>query len=83
MNPEAIIDILFHFITYTIFAYSVLLLLSYIFIGLFSIGETRKYMRKNQFTDYRVLAASVHAPSVSVLAPAYNEGKTIERRQSA
>ncbi|SKA18613.1 sulfatase-like hydrolase/transferase [Sediminibacterium ginsengisoli] len=77
MNPEAIIDILFHFITYTIFAYSVLLLLSYIFIGLFSIGETRKYMRKNQFTDYRVLAASVHAPSVSVLAPAYNEGKTI------
>jgi cellulose synthase/poly-beta-1,6-N-acetylglucosamine synthase-like glycosyltransferase/phosphoglycerol transferase MdoB-like AlkP superfamily enzyme len=72
-----IVNILFDILTYGIFFYSTLLLLSYIFIGLFSIGETRKYMNKNKFTDYRVLAASVHAPSVSILAPAYNEGLTI------
>lgn len=77
MNWPSLSDILFNLLTYAVLLYSVLLLLSYILIGLFSIGETRKYMQKNSFTDYRVLAASVHAPSVSILAPAYNEGKTI------
>lgn len=64
-------------LTYGIFAYSSVLLLSYIAIGLFSIGETRKYIHKNDITDYRLLASSPHAPSVSILAPAYNEGATI------
>jgi cellulose synthase/poly-beta-1,6-N-acetylglucosamine synthase-like glycosyltransferase/phosphoglycerol transferase MdoB-like AlkP superfamily enzyme len=77
MNWSVILDILFNLLTYSIFAYSALLLLSYVLIGLFSIGETKKYMRKNSFTDYRILAASVHAPTVSILAPAYNEGKNI------
>ncbi len=74
---QTISDILFNILTYGVFLYSTLLLLSYILIGLYSIGETRKYIHKNSFTDYRVLAASVHAPSVSILAPAYNEGKTV------
>jgi cellulose synthase/poly-beta-1,6-N-acetylglucosamine synthase-like glycosyltransferase len=77
MNWSNVSDILFNILTYGIFAYSILLLLSYILIALFSIGETRKYMRKNSFTDYRILAASIHAPTVTILAPAYNEGKTI------
>ena len=57
--------------------YSVILLLSYLFIGLYSIGETKKHIRKNLFTDYRILATSVHAPTVSILAPAFNEGLNI------
>lgn len=64
-------------LTYGIFIYAVVLLLSYIGIGFFSIGETRDYMHENDFTDYRLLASSRHAPSVSILAPAYNEGATI------
>lgn len=66
-----------YFLTYAVFAYSLTLLLFYVFIALLSIGETRKYIHKNKFTDYRLLASSPHAPSVSVLAPAYNEGATI------
>lgn len=77
MNWGIVVDIFFDIFTYGILLYSVLLLLSYILIGLFSIGETQKYLWKNRFTDYRVLAASVHAPTVTILAPAYNEGKTI------
>ncbi|MFW2476081.1 MAG: glycosyltransferase family 2 protein, partial [Sediminibacterium sp.] len=77
MNWTLIKDILFDLLTYGIFIYSTLLLLSYIAIAIFSIGETRKYVNKNSFTDYRVLASSVHSPSVSILAPAYNEGMTI------
>lgn len=77
MNWGHILHFFYDFLTYGIFAYSLLLVCSYIFIGLYSIGETRKYLHKNSFTDYRLLASSPHAPSVSILAPAYNEGKTI------
>ncbi len=74
---QIISDIIFNFLMYAIFAYTLALVLSYLFIGLYSIGETDSYLAKNSFTDYRLLAASPHAPSVSILAPAYNEGKTI------
>lgn len=77
MNWDSILNIVFDILTFGIFIYSTLLLLSYIAIAVFSIGETKKYIHKNSFTDYRVLASSTHAPSVSILAPAYNEGMTI------
>lgn len=73
----SITSIAIDLLTYGIFIYAVVLLLSYIGIGFFSIGETRDYMHENDFTDYRLLASSRHAPSVSILAPAYNEGATI------
>ncbi|MEI6087795.1 MAG: sulfatase-like hydrolase/transferase [Bacteroidota bacterium] len=70
-------DILYYTLTYGIFLYSLFLSISFIFLGLYSIGETKDYLHKNKFTDYRLLASSEHVPSVSILAPAYNEGKTI------
>jgi biofilm PGA synthesis N-glycosyltransferase PgaC len=70
-------DILFNIFTYGLLSYSVLLLSCYLFIGAFSIGEIRTYLRKNSFTDYGVLASSKQAPSMSILAPAYNEGANI------
>lgn len=60
-----------------IFLYSIVLFAFYVFIGIFSIGETRKYIHQNRVTDYRMIASSLHAPSVSIIAPAYNEGLTI------
>src|SRR5665647_1010553 len=69
--------ILYDLFSYGILIYSITLLTSYIFIGLYSIGETRRYLRKSSFTDYNLLASSNYAPSVSILAPAYNEGANI------
>lgn len=60
-----------------VLVYSILCVGSYLFIALFSIGETRRYMRKLSFTNYRVLASSELAPSISLLATAYNESLTI------
>lgn len=74
MNIQTIIV---DFFMYAILFYSVMLISGYIFIGIFSIGETRKYIHKNSFTDYRLLAASTQVPSISILAPAYNEGASI------
>ena len=70
-------QILYDVFTYGILCYSVLLISFYIFIGIISIGETRRYLNKAGFTNYNVLASSEHAPSLTIIAPAYNEGATI------
>ncbi|MEP6845362.1 MAG: glycosyltransferase [Panacibacter sp.] len=69
--------ILYDLLSYGIFTYSVVLLCFYIFIALYSIGETKKYIRQSTFVNYNNIAGSPHAPSVSILAPAYNEAATI------
>lgn len=60
-----------------VFVYSAFVMCSYLFIALLSIAETRRYFRKTSFTDYNVLASSNHAPSLTIIAPAYNEEATI------
>lgn len=74
---STIIDIFLALFIYGILLYSVLLISSYMMIGLFAIKETDSYLHKNGFTDYRLLASSHHAPHVTIIAPAYNEGMTI------
>src|SRR5215204_87004 len=71
------LNTLYDLFTYSVFAYSVIILGMYISIGFYSIGETRKYIRKSSFAEFKLLASSEHAPSLSILAPAYNEGATI------
>lgn len=66
---KAIMDLL----TYGILVYSSALVIFYFFIAIFSIVEIRAYLRKNSFSDFRLLAASEHLPGISILAPAYNE----------
>lgn len=70
-------DTFYTIITSLILGYSLFLMSGYIFIGLYSIGELKKYLRKNSFTNYRLLANSAEAPKISIIAPAYNEGANI------
>jgi len=63
--------------SFLILLYSVVLFFFYMAIGAYAVLETRDYVHKNGFTDYRMLASSPHAPSISIIAPAYNEGATI------
>lgn len=72
-----IVESLFDLSLYAFFIYSVLLMLFYLFIAGYSIGEIKSYLRKSNFTDYNLLASSDYAPAISILAPAYNEGATI------
>lgn len=64
-------------VTLAFLVYTFSLGLSYLLLGLYSLGETREYLRRNSFTDYRTLAVSEYAPGISILAPAYNESATI------
>ncbi|TVQ14978.1 MAG: glycosyltransferase [Bacteroidetes bacterium] len=50
---------------------------SYVTLALFSALSMLKYIRSNSFVDYKVLLSSPLAPSISIIAPAFNEGKTI------
>lgn len=72
-----ILQSLYEIFLYSFLIYSVLLLLFYLFIAGYSIGEMKYYLQKSSFTDYSLLASSEFAPAISILAPAYNEGATI------
>lgn len=61
----------------SIFYFAIIVMFSYVFLSFFSALEMKNYMRKNSFIDYREILVSPYAPSVSILAPAYNEEATI------
>jgi len=50
---------------------------SYIFIAIFSALELRFYLSKNKHVDYESMLSFERLPSVSIIAPAYNEEKSI------
>ncbi|MVZ64022.1 sulfatase-like hydrolase/transferase [Sphingobacterium humi] len=49
----------------------------YSWIAIFSYGAVTRYKQGNVFTDYSMIAKNPNAPGFSLIAPAYNEGKTI------
>ncbi|MGF7230627.1 glycosyltransferase [Arachidicoccus sp.] len=62
---------------YGLFIYTAILIIFYLFIGLYSVKEVRSYIKANRFSEERELAISSLAPSVSIIAPAYNEAGSI------
>lgn len=60
-----------------IFIYTSVLFSSYFLLSLISAFEMRKYILKNSFVDYSEILASPYVPAISVIAAAYNEGRTI------
>jgi biofilm PGA synthesis N-glycosyltransferase PgaC len=50
---------------------------SYLILGIFSAMALRKYLRKNSYVNYNSLVLSPLSPEISIIAPAFNESKTI------
>lgn len=57
--------------------YGLFLLISYILIGFLSSFELLFYFRKNKYFDYNSIRSYKLLPSVSIIAPAYNEELSI------
>ncbi|MEY3679354.1 MAG: hypothetical protein RI924_1495 [Bacteroidota bacterium] len=74
---ETFLNYLQLFFNEYIFAYALVVMSSYVLIILFSALEMRSYLRKNSYTNYNNILVSEFAPSVSILAPAYNEALNI------
>ncbi len=66
------------FILNAVFIITVLIFSTYLILTIFSAISLRKYLRKNSYVDYNSIVSSPLAPSISVIAPAYNESQTIE-----
>lgn len=65
------------FVERIIFGYSVIIISTYVILALVSAFSLLKYIQKNSFVDYNVIISSPLVPSVSIIAPAFNESKTI------
>lgn len=60
-------------IQYLFFAFAFTAILSYIILAIISAVETIDYMKKNSFVNYKEILSSSISPSISIIAPAYNE----------
>lgn len=70
-------EIISFILTYFILIFSVIICVSYLSLGIISAYQLLYYKRANSAVNYKVLLSSPNAPSISILAPAYNESKTI------
>lgn len=57
--------------------YACVLFITYILTGILSGFELRHYKNKNRYVDYKAMLTFQALPTVSIIAPAYNEEKTI------
>ncbi|WP_230680306.1 glycosyltransferase family 2 protein [Pontibacter rufus] len=65
------------FFNYLILFYAIGICLSYVVLSAISAWAMKRYKQKNSFVNYRAILSSPFAPSVSLIAPAYNESMTI------
>ena len=75
-----IVDIskeLFSIFNMLILLFAVFIMSSYLILAIVSVNGLRKYLKMNEFVNYKVILSSELAPALSLIAPAYNEGKTI------
>lgn len=63
--------------SYIILVFALGVSISYLVLALISSRAMALYKKKNSFVDYKVILSSPYAPSVSLIAPAYNEALTI------
>jgi cellulose synthase/poly-beta-1,6-N-acetylglucosamine synthase-like glycosyltransferase len=74
---EWILDILQFIVNHFIFILTIILFVSYVLLAAISAITLRKYLLKNSYVDYNSIILAPMTPSISVIAPAFNEEKTI------
>ncbi|MEN8227081.1 MAG: glycosyltransferase [Bacteroidota bacterium] len=71
------VDILKFLLFHAVFIITALIFSTYLLLTIFSAVSLRKYLRKNSYVDYNSIVSSPLAPTLSVIAPAFNESRTI------
>ena len=75
---DGLFNALKFFVLNAVFMITALIFTTYLVLTVFSAISLRKYLRKNSYVDYNSIVSSPLAPSISVIAPAFNEAQTIE-----
>lgn len=76
-NVNNIVEFISELFHSGIFFYSLFVMSSYLILAITSIFVARRYKKESYFADYKSILNSPIAPSVTLIAPAYNEGATI------
>ncbi|MDR9457994.1 MAG: glycosyltransferase [Salegentibacter sp.] len=76
-NDIAILEILNGYHLFML-VFALTIMSSYVILGTISIFSLRRYLKENSFVNYQVILNCEMAPRLSLIAPAYNEGFTIE-----
>ena len=66
------------FVLNAVFLITAVIFTTYLVLTIFSAISLRKYLRKNSYVDYNSIVSSPLAPTISVIAPAFNESQSIE-----
>ncbi len=74
---SSIWNIILDYINIVFFLFAIVLFTLFTLMGYFSTRNYIHYLKKNSFVDLSRLIASPLAPSITIIAPAYNEGLTI------
>lgn len=74
---DVFFDILAYIVNNFVFGLTVIIFTSYLLLSIISAFALRNYLRKNSFIDYNNIILAPLTPSISVIAPAYNEEKSI------
>ncbi len=74
---QHIFNILGWFLSNIVLIITIMIFSAYVLLAIFSAITLRIYLRKNSYVDYNSLILAPLTPSISVVAPAYNESKTI------
>jgi cellulose synthase/poly-beta-1,6-N-acetylglucosamine synthase-like glycosyltransferase len=74
---EQMYDILRFLAYHAIFIITAMIFTTYLVLTIFSAVSLRLYLRKNSYVDYNTIVSSPLAPTLSVIAPAFNESRNI------
>jgi len=74
---QTLLHLLVSFFEYGVFIYCIFILSSYFVISFVSTHEVMKYKRRKSILEHDTLISSSYQPSISIIAPAYNEEVTI------
>ncbi len=74
---SGIFNILLEYLNIVFLVFTVVLFSMFSFMGYLSTRNSIHYKNKNSFGDLSKIMASPLAPSITIIAPAYNEGMTI------
>ena len=70
-------DAFFFIVNNVIFVLTCVIFTIYLILAAISAVALRSYLRKNSYVDYTSILLAPLTPSISVIAPAHNEGRTI------
>lgn len=74
---DFVFELIQFLVNHFIFILTVILFTVYVMLAIVSAVALRWYLRKNSYVDYNSIILAPLTPSISVIAPAYNEEKSI------